>query len=59
MVRLLVIDNHDSFVFNIVQLLREHPRVVYDLIREDKLRGEEMTRYDALLLSPGPGIPEE
>ena len=59
MVRLLVIDNHDSFVFNIVQLLREHPRVVYDLIREDKLCGEEMTRYDALLLSPGPGIPEE
>ncbi len=59
MIRLLVIDNHDSFVFNIVQLLREHPRVTYDLIREDELCGDEMTRYDALLLSPGPGIPEE
>ena len=59
MIRLLVIDNHDSFVFNIVQLLREHPRVTYDLIREDELYGDEMTRYDALLLSPGPGIPEE
>ena len=59
MIRLLVIDNHDSFVFNIVQLLREHPCVTYDLIREDELCGDEMTGYDALLLSPGPGIPEE
>ena len=59
MIRLLVVDNHDSFVFNVVQLLREHPRVSYTLISEDELKGDEMLSHDALLLSPGPGLPHE
>ena len=42
MIRFLVVDNHDSFVFNVVQLLREHPRVSYTLISEDELKGDEM-----------------
>ena len=58
--RVLVIDNYDSFTFNLVQYLGElgaEPVVV----RNDSLTPEEATQqgYDRLLISPGPGRPED
>jgi para-aminobenzoate synthetase component II len=56
--RILVIDNYDSFVFNLVQYLAQlgaEPVVR----RNDALTVEEAVGYDGVLLSPGPGIPEE
>jgi anthranilate synthase component II len=55
---LLVLDNYDSFTYNLVYMLRElgyRP----DVIRNDKLPVEAVGRYDKILLSPGPGLPTE
>lgn len=57
--RFLVIDNYDSFVYNIVQYLGELG-VDCDVVRNDRTTAEriEMLRYDGIVLSPGPGTPE-
>lgn len=56
--RILVIDNYDSFTFNLVHLLNE---VGYDATvwRNDKFELADVAAYDKILLSPGPGIPSE
>lgn len=54
-----VIDNHDSFVYNLVQLLNETKSVSVDVFKNDILSPEIATCYDALLISPGPGLPED
>jgi para-aminobenzoate synthetase component 2 len=57
-VRVLVVDNYDSFVFNLVQYLGQlgaDPVV----LRNDEVGIDEALGYDAVLLSPGPGTPEE
>ena len=56
----LVLDNYDSFTYNLVQLLRElgHGDQT-TVVRNDKLTLEEVDAYDAVLLSPGPGLPGE
>jgi len=59
MIRLLVIDNRDSFVYNIVQLLRELPDISYELRQEETLVEEQLEGYDGLILSPGPGLPRD
>ncbi|MCA8829647.1 anthranilate synthase component II [Hymenobacter pini] len=58
--KILVLDNYDSFTFNLVHLLRElgHGDAV-TVIRNDKLAVEDVAAYDAVLLSPGPGVPAE
>lgn len=58
--KLLVLDNYDSFTYNLVQVLRElgHTDNV-TIIRNDKLTVEDVAEYDAILLSPGPGLPSE
>lgn len=55
---ILVIDNYDSFTFNLVHLLNE---VGYDATvwRNDKFKLADVEAYDKILLSPGPGIPSE
>jgi len=54
----LVIDNYDSFTYNLVHLINElgFEAVVW---RNDKFKLEEVDSYQKILLSPGPGIPEE
>lgn len=57
---ILVIDNHDSFVYNLVQLLREAEESCLFVVRlASDLQGDESRCYDALIISPGPGLPEE
>lgn len=55
---ILVIDNYDSFTYNLVHLINElgFEAVVW---RNDKFALEDIAAYDKILLSPGPGIPEE
>ena len=56
--KILVLDNYDSFTYNLVYILRElggQP----DVIRNDKITLEAIGQYDKILLSPGPGIPSE
>ncbi|MFT4033270.1 MAG: aminodeoxychorismate/anthranilate synthase component II [Siphonobacter sp.] len=56
--KILVLDNYDSFVYNLVYLLKELGHEV-DVFRNDKITLAEVAQYDKILLSPGPGIPEE
>lgn len=56
--QVLVIDNYDSFVYNLVHYLEDLDCEV-TVKRNDQLRLEEVAAYDKILLSPGPGIPEE
>jgi anthranilate synthase component 2 len=58
MKNVLVLDNYDSFVYNLVYLLKELGANV-DVFRNDKISLEEVGKYDQILLSPGPGIPSE
>ncbi|KOY88062.1 anthranilate synthase subunit II [bacterium 336/3] len=55
---LLVLDNYDSFTYNLVHLLREvgfNP----DVFRNDKITVDEVNQYDKILLSPGPSLPKD
>jgi anthranilate synthase component II len=56
--KILVLDNYDSFTYNLVHIIKELGYQV-DVIRNDKISVEEVAKYDKILLSPGPGIPEE
>jgi anthranilate synthase component 2 len=58
--RFLIIDNYDSFVYNIAQYLGELG-VDCNVIRNDKITLEQIkkNKYDAIIISPGPGTPDE
>ena len=55
----LLLDNYDSFTYNVVQLLNKLGYNDIDVIRNDKITVEEADKYDRIILSPGPGIPSE
>ena len=54
----VIIDNYDSFTYNLAHLVKELGAEV-DVLRNDKFALEELEKYDKIILSPGPGIPEE
>src|SRR5688572_33139585 len=56
--KILVLDNYDSFTYNLVHIIRALNYSV-EIHRNDKIPMEEVKRYDKILLSPGPGIPDE
>lgn len=56
--RILVVDNYDSFVFNLVQYLQQLAAEV-TVLRNDEVRAASVGDYDGVLLSPGPGSPED
>lgn len=52
----LIIDNYDSFTYNIVHILKELNQE-FKVVRNDKLELNEVIEYDKIIISPGPGIP--
>lgn len=56
--KIVVIDNYDSFTYNLVHLLQECGQEA-TVWRNDKFELEDLEEFDHILLSPGPGIPEE
>lgn len=54
----VIIDNYDSFTFNLAHLLKELGAEV-DVVRNDQFELTALERYDKIVLSPGPGIPSE
>lgn len=56
--KVLVIDNYDSFTYNLVHLVNELGRDV-EVWRNDKFELADVDQFDKIILSPGPGIPEE
>lgn len=57
--KIAVIDNFDSFVYNLIRYLREIPDVELIIQRNNVVDLKEIETCDAILLSPGPGIPTE
>ncbi len=55
----LVFDNYDSFTYNLVQIIERVLEIKVDVVKNDEISLEDIGRYDKIVLSPGPGIPEE
>src|SRR5205809_3027224 len=57
--KILVFDNYDSFTYNLVHLVEKITHEKVDVYRNDQIAMEKVKEYDKIILSPGPGIPEE
>ncbi len=57
--KILVFDNYDSFTYNLVHLVEKITGERVDVYRNDQVSMEKVNEYDRIILSPGPGIPEE
>ncbi|PHI21735.1 aminodeoxychorismate/anthranilate synthase component II [Lewinellaceae bacterium SD302] len=61
--KILILDNYDSFVYNLVQYIEEATETdastVIDVFRNDKIELDAVANYDLIVLSPGPGVPSE
>ena len=58
--KILVLDNYDSFTYNLVQMVEQivEKEFVY-VFKNDEISLEEVEKYDKIILSPGPGVPSE
>lgn len=59
MKRLLILDNYDSFTYNLVQLVEQIGGWDFDIKKNDDIHLKEVDNYQKILLSPGPGLPSE
>jgi anthranilate synthase component 2 len=59
MKKILVIDNYDSFTYNLVHYIEKLTGICPSVMRNDEITLEEVNNYDKILLSPGPGIPSD
>lgn len=59
MKNILLLDNYDSFTYNLVQYIEEIVGYNIDVIRNDQITVEGAEKYDILFLSPGPGLPKD
>jgi anthranilate synthase component 2 len=57
--KILVFDNYDSFTYNLVHLVEKITHKKVEVYRNDQIALEKVRDYDKIILSPGPGIPEE
>lgn len=57
--KLLILDNYDSFTYNLVQLVDQDGRWDFDVRKNDQIGLEEIEKYEKIILSPGPGLPSE
>ncbi|MCF6359266.1 MAG: aminodeoxychorismate/anthranilate synthase component II [Cyclobacteriaceae bacterium] len=59
MKKVLIIDNYDSFTYNLVQLVEQVTGARPTVVRNDALKDVDLTTYSSVILSPGPGLPKE
>lgn len=57
--KILLLDNYDSFTYNLLHVVKELGATDVEVFRNDQIALEEVNRFDKIILSPGPGIPEE
>src|SRR5665811_900733 len=57
--KILIFDNYDSFTYNLVHLVEKILHQKVDVYRNDQIALEKVKEYDKIILSPGPGIPNE
>lgn len=59
MPKILIVDNYDSFTYNLFHYVEEFDGVEVDVFRNDEIKIEDIEKYDGIILSPGPGLPKE
>jgi len=57
--KILILDNYDSFTYNIAHYVDENPNYKAVVIRNDAISLEEINEFDTIILSPGPGLPKD
>ncbi|MFD2566379.1 anthranilate synthase component II [Pseudotenacibaculum haliotis] len=57
--KILIIDNYDSFTYNLVHMVEKITGEFPAVFRNDEIELDEIDQYDLIMLSPGPGIPDE
>jgi anthranilate synthase component 2 len=57
--KILLLDNYDSFTYNLLHLVKTITNANIDVVRNDAIALEEINKYDKIILSPGPGVPKE
>jgi anthranilate synthase component 2 len=57
--KIAVIDNYDSFTYNLVHAIKKISGLPVDVFRNDEIAVEDLDQYDKIVLSPGPGLPVE
>ena len=57
--KILLLDNYDSFTYNLLHAVKELGATDVEVVRNDQINLDEVERFDKIILSPGPGIPEE
>ncbi len=57
--KLLLLDNYDSFTYNLVHLIEKVSDIEIEVFRNDEISIDEVEKYDKILLSPGPGLPTD
>ncbi len=57
--KILVLDNYDSFTYNLVHYIDTFKGCEVEVFRNDKIKIPDIEEYDKIILSPGPGLPDE
>jgi anthranilate synthase component 2 len=57
--KILILDNYDSFTYNLVHMVEDITGEYPAVFRNDEIEISEIDAYDLIILSPGPGIPDE
>ncbi|MGY8939005.1 MAG: glutamine amidotransferase-related protein, partial [Flavobacteriales bacterium] len=57
--KILILDNYDSFTYNLVHMVEKITGNFPAVFRNDEISIEAVANYDVIMLSPGPGIPDE
>ncbi len=57
--KIIVIDNYDSFTWNLVHAVKKITGLAVKVVRNDEVEMDDLEEYDKIILSPGPGIPSE
>ena len=57
--KILLLDNYDSFTYNLVQLVRENTSYMINVYRNNEIGLDQVNEYDKIIISPGPGLPHE
>lgn len=57
--KVIIIDNYDSFTYNLLHIVEEILNEEVTVVRNDKFKIEDLDQFDKIILSPGPGLPED
>ena len=57
--RILILDNYDSFTYNLVHYVKDITSLELDVFRNDEISLEDVNKYSTIILSPGPGLPQD